>query len=96
MIKQIENGMINKKLISISYKDAKDQITTRTVEPYEIKNGKLFAHCRTRNSIRGFNLDRITSVTETNMDFEPRYPITIEGVQLHGGQVKNDTKRSGK
>lgn len=96
MIKQIESGMINKHLISISYKDAKDQITVRTVEPYEIKNGKLFAHCRTRNAIRGFNLDRITSVTETNMDFEPRFPITIEGVQLHGGQVKNDTKSSGK
>jgi predicted DNA-binding transcriptional regulator YafY len=92
MRKQIENAMVSKKMISITYTDAKHNPSVRTIEPYEIKNGKLFGYCRTRNAIRGFNLERISLIKETEMDYAPRYPVQIEGVIIHGGQVENHTK----
>jgi predicted DNA-binding transcriptional regulator YafY len=92
MHEQIEQAMMSKKLITMTYVDAKGKISVRTVEPYEIKDGKLFAYCRTRNAIRGFSLSNITAVKQTDMDYAPRYPVQIEGVIIHGGQVENHTK----
>lgn len=64
-------------LLQITYNDAKGKPTIRTVEPYEIKDGKLYAYCTVRNSIRAFRLERIQSAEVHVMNFKPRFPILI-------------------
>lgn len=64
-------------LLRISYTDKKGASTSRLVEPYEIKNGSLWAYCTERDSIRNFKLSNIGMTTVTNVPFTPRFPILI-------------------
>lgn len=64
-------------LLQITYVDAKGKPSIRTIEPYELKDDKLFAHCTVKNSIRAFNLNRIQSAELHLNEYSPRYPILI-------------------
>lgn len=75
--KKIKDAATDQRLLQITYIDAKNQPTIRTVEPYEIKNGSLFAYCITKNAIRQFKLDKIQSAEMHLTEYEARYPILI-------------------
>lgn len=74
---EIQLAANEQRLLKIAYNDAKNQQTVRTVEPYEIKDGKLFAYCTQAQNIRAFKLERIFSTKAMDLTFEPRFPIKI-------------------
>lgn len=78
MIQQnISQAARERKLLKISYIDKKKIHTTRTVEPYEIKGGKLWAYCVAKNGIRQFDVNQIIQAVVTEKTFEPRYPVKL-------------------
>lgn len=76
-ISEIKISAKNKTLVSISYLDSKGNFTERLVEPYEIKNGSLFAYCTEKESIRNFKLSKINAAYHSTIKFNPRWPINI-------------------
>lgn len=60
-------------LATISYVDSKNKPSVRTIEPYEIKEGKLYGFCLTKNGIRAFKLTNIQTVEFLTRTFVPRY-----------------------
>jgi hypothetical protein len=65
------------KVLSLAYKDSKGDVTERSGEPYEIKDGGLYMYCYLRNSIRLFKLSNIMSAKVTNQTFVPKFPMKI-------------------
>ena len=76
---KIEEAGHKRRNIRITYTDSKGDITIRTVEPYEVKDNKLYAYCTVRQGIRAFKLERIQSVEITEQTFEPRFPVKLAG-----------------
>lgn len=60
-------------LATISYVDSKSKPSVRTIEPYEIKEGKLYGFCLTKNGIRAFKLTNIQTAEFLTRTFAPRY-----------------------
>ena len=73
IVNVIEDSIESSNLITISYVDSQNKPSVRTVEPYEIKEGKLYAHCLTKNATRAFIVSRIQSVELLGQTFVPRY-----------------------
>jgi len=66
---QAATTMIQRAMVSpaphtlrFTYRAASGEITDREAEPYELKNGILFAWCLEKNAIRQFKLDGMTNV----------------------------------
>lgn len=76
-ISEIKIAAKNSTLVSISYLDSKGNFSERLVEPYEIKNGSLFAYCTEKESIRNFKLAKINSAYRSTIKFNPRWTINI-------------------
>lgn len=57
----------------IMYKDSKGSVSTREVEPYEIKDGSMYAYCLSKNALRKFKLSNILLVKTRGEKFIPRY-----------------------
>lgn len=76
-ISEIRIAAKNKTLLSISYLDSKGNFTERLVEPYEIKNGSLFAYCTEKESIRSFKLSQINAAHHSTTKFNPKWTINI-------------------
>lgn len=66
---QIDEAINNLDVLSITYVDKKGKTSVREVEPLEIKDGKLFAWCRNKNSLRGFLMPSVLSATTTGLKF---------------------------
>lgn len=64
--------------VVLGYQRENGEMITRTVEPYELKGGTLFAYCTTDQHIKQFKLDRIRNV-ERGRAFKPTRPIVIPG-----------------
>lgn len=64
-------------VLNITYRSEKKGISERTVEPYEIKDGALYAYDIAKQSIRRFTLSNIISAKATESAFSPRWPILI-------------------
>lgn len=62
-------------LLAIRYRDKDNNVTDRTIEPYEIKDGRLYGYCLNRQGIRAFALRGILSAVGTDTSFAPRFPI---------------------
>lgn len=77
VMSELVNGARDLKCVRIRYRDQKQEVTERTVEPYELKNGKLFAYCHMKQGIRSFTVSNITSAAKTNETYNPRYPVLI-------------------
>ena len=83
----IMNGAKEKKLIAIRYRNKDNGLSVRNVEPYELKDGKLFAYDPEKGSIRAFFTQNIEAAVLTDEDFEPRYPIKILNTTLSDGPL---------
>jgi proteasome accessory factor C len=78
------------------YKENEDEFSRRTVEPYQLVNGRegwyVAVFDPSREAVRHFRLDRIKSAVVTDESFEPNPEIDIfEGVDdgwLRTGQVE--------
>lgn len=68
-----------RRVIKISYLDKKNVHTVRAVEPYEVRDGKLWAHCLQRDAIRQFDLNRIVQAVPTERTFTPRHEVRLDG-----------------
>lgn len=73
IVDSINRAIDESRLLIISYVDASNKPSIRTVEPYEIKDGKFFAHCRTKDATRAFKVPMIQSADLLNETFTPRY-----------------------
>ena len=57
----------------IMYKDSKGGVSTRDIEPYEIKDGSVYGYCLSKNSIRNFKISNILLIKTKGKKFIPRY-----------------------
>lgn len=65
------------KLVIIRYSKKDGTSSTRTIEPYSMKDDKLYAYCTNSHGIRAFFLSKINSAEITNRIFAPRWPIEL-------------------
>ena len=72
---QIQSAIIHFKVLKIDYYSAKQERTTRSIEPFAIYsiNGNflLIAFCRKRNDFRNFRIDFIESLVPQDETFTP-------------------------
>lgn len=73
----IINSATERNELKIRYRDKSNQLTIRSVEPYEIKNGKLFAYDIDKGGIRAFSTHNIEAAIQTDAPYEPRFPVKI-------------------
>lgn len=74
----IRDSAYNLVVLKIHYVDSIGKLSVREVEPYEIKDNKLWAFCLEKQSIRQFSLTGITDARKTSQPFTPRFPILIQ------------------
>ena len=73
----IQHALTSFKVLNITYRSAyKDETTERNIEPFALyytlqENWSLIAYCRLRREFRMFNLDRIKSIVQLNINFKP-------------------------
>jgi len=75
---EIRQAAVDGTLLNIRYRAQDQEITERTVEPYEIKKGKLFAYCTNKGGIRAFSLPSIEAAKQTETPFKARYTVRID------------------
>lgn len=74
----IQNAMVQAapKMVRFGYEKSDGSVSQRTVEPYEIRDGKLFAFDTKAEATRQFKIDKMTNVAVDEC-FRPRYPIIV-------------------
>ena len=77
ILQTIEKGAQDRRLVAISYVDSAGDSTQRKIEPYEIKNGKVWGYCHSRDAIRQFAIHQILSASITDEVFEPRWAVKL-------------------
>lgn len=77
IINKLQEASKKQSTVRLSYSDSKGVVSVREVEPYEIKEDKLYAFCLGKQSIRAFKLSKIHSLEVTNNIFKPRFPVMI-------------------
>lgn len=77
----IEQALHERRVLAVHYRDRHDKQTTRRVDPVLLARTHaqwyLVGHCRTREAIRWFRLDRVTAAHVTA---EPAAGIPVEAV----------------
>ena len=73
----VSRAIAGRRLLAIEYyKEAEDELSTRTIEPYALMNGRegwyVASFDPARDDVRHFRLDRIKSATVTDERYEPR------------------------
>lgn len=71
----VETSLAEQRALSIVYRSAEGQRTERIIEPIILAAAGawyLVAHCRLRNDIRWFRLDRIDDANLTGQRYDPR------------------------
>jgi proteasome accessory factor C len=79
----VSSAIADRRLLEIEhYKEAEDDFTTRTIEPYQLLNGPegwyVHAFEPAKDQSRSFRLDRIRSADILDEEFEPREGIEPE------------------
>lgn len=73
-LSEIQLAITNYSVMKMEYKNAKDEKTIRLIEPFALINSDnwlLIAYCRLREEFRFFRLDRIISIQNMHVKFEP-------------------------
>ena len=77
----VEQALHERRVLSLRYRDEKGKETLRRVDPVFLANTRgwwyLVAHCRTRDAVRWFRLDRVITAHVTA---EPAAEIPVESV----------------
>jgi predicted DNA-binding transcriptional regulator YafY len=77
VVDNIRKAAEQKVTLNIQYMDAKNIVSYRETEPYEIKDGAYFGYDVEKGGIRKFLLQRISSAEPTKNPFVPRWSIKI-------------------
>ena len=80
---RIRQAAKDSKVLRIKYTNLKDETQTRNIEPYEIRDGKLWGYCRKKKGIRQFSLDRIQTARPTSYTYFPKWPVKINEDSLN-------------
>ena len=83
----ILNGADKQRMVAIRYRNKDNGLSVRKVEPYEIKDGKLFAYDPEKGSIRAFFTNNIEAALQTEEVYEPRFPIKINSSIMSDGNL---------
>ena len=77
--KVIRDAGRNRQTVEIQYVDRHGAVSTREVEPYEIKDGHFWGYSLDANKpgIRKFNLERIQNIKPTSNTFDPRWEVKL-------------------
>ncbi len=78
----VSRAISGRRLLEIEYyKEAEDELSTRTIEPYALMNGRegwyVASFDPAREDVRHFRLDRIKSATVTDERYEPRPEVDV-------------------
>ena len=68
----------DRRVLRIRYTDKSGNRSERNIEPYEIRDGKLWGYCRKRRGIRQFDLSKVENPRVTRHTFIPKYPVTFD------------------
>lgn len=79
ILPNIQQAARERRVLRLSYLDKKGIHTVRSVEPYEIRDGKLWAYCLQRNGIRQFEMNRIVQAVLSDKAYVPRHEVKIGG-----------------
>jgi len=75
-------AIVTRKLVLLTYTDAKDETTTRTVEPYELNDqGYFWGWDVAKDEIRKFRVDRMGDFSVLEDSFTPRFPGKVNGIE---------------
>lgn len=78
VIDAIKQAGREKKLLKIQYRKLNGELSERVVEPYEIKNARLWAWDIAKDdNIRNFIIAGILTAQVLEETFDPRYPVKI-------------------
>lgn len=75
IVSTIEKAGREKRVLNITYRDSKGEITTRDTEPYEIKDGAYWGYSVDKGQIRRFSLQNILSAKITERLYSPRWEV---------------------
>ena len=75
---ELVNGASGTRVVRIRYRDSSGNVSERSIEPYEFKNGKLFAYDTEKQAIRSFKIESIMSALRESDTYEPRFPVLID------------------
>ena len=78
----VSRAIAGRRLLEIEYyKEAEDEFTKRTIEPYALMNGRegwyVASFDPARDDVRHFRLDRIKAATVTDERYEPRPEVDV-------------------
>ncbi|KOP35757.1 WYL domain-containing protein [Flavobacterium sp. WLB] len=79
-LSDLQFALTNFRVVKIEYTNAKNEPTTRSIEPFALlstENWLLVAYCRLRRKFRFFRLDRINELEILTDKFEP-HKMTLE------------------
>ena len=83
----IEEAVVAARVIEIEYKDADGAVTHRAVEPIALVGASdawyLMAHCRLREDLRFFRLDRVATAQLTDEEAPERDPTVPDIPTTH-------------
>jgi len=73
----VEQALVRSRVMAIDYEDKNGSVTRREVEPVALVGGRedmwyLVAHCRLREGLRAFRVDRVASAALTGEAAPPR------------------------
>lgn len=77
VIDEIRTAAKNRVLIRIEYIDSKSNTTSRTLEPYELRDDSLFGFDIEKDAIRNFKLNQILNVSVTKIPYIAKWPVQI-------------------
>lgn len=77
ILANIIKASMEKKTVTISYKNVKGVLSERETEPYEVKGDKYWGYCLDKGGIRQFSLPNILEAKITNNKYSPRWDVKI-------------------
>lgn len=77
VISEIRSAAKQRTLLNLTYRDGKGNVTSRSTEPYEIRDDSYFGFDVDKKAIRNFKIDQILSASATNTPYVPQWPVQI-------------------
>lgn len=77
LIAYIVQSATQRKKAAIEYRDAKNNVSKRLIEPHSWRNDQVIAWCHERNAWRQFKPSQIVRIAITNEDFDRSEKVEI-------------------
>lgn len=98
-LRHLRTGITERKVVRFDYINAKNERTTRNMEPirlhFKYSNWYIYGFCRTRRDYREFRLSRMMNCSLAQETFQPHLDAPIETDLLQQDQVSEVVFRVG-